>query len=149
MLICYCFCLYQQIAATNFKKRSSAFLVAVSKVNTSTSKSRIKMDDVINDLNFPVSKVVSTVADYKLNFVKASKMFDVKVLKSDTIAKTGPYKASDNFEEEDQDSVFQIQECKFEDDQDLKYSFSKHIKCTSYTLSLVAITFGMYRYAIL
>lgn len=60
----------------------------------------------------------------------------VKVLKSDATKETVPPEANDDLSR--LNSVLQIQEREFKEDQDLKYNHWKRIKYTSHTLSLVA-----------
>lgn len=55
-----------------------------------------------------------------------SSLQQCKTLKYDTTEETDLHEASGN-SKEDQDRIFSIQECKFEDNKDLKYSLSKHI----------------------
>lgn len=51
---------------------------------------------------------------------------------------TDPHETNDDSEEEGRESLFQ--KCEFEEDHDLEYSPSKHTKCASCNLNLVAAT---------
>ena len=100
------------------------------------------LEDIINEINLSVQKVTSTVTDNGSNFVKAFKEYGIHIgpmqrsREEDDDVDDGMSSGTEeeaSFEEE-----FQLQAIEQSEDEDLL--LSRHIRCASHTLSLVATT---------
>ena len=103
------------------------------------------MEDIISHYNLDVTQVVSTVTENGSNFVKAFKEFGINAVKFDQ------HKDDNATEEEEAETVENLlQLTAVEEDIDtfgvasshyeVEHTLSKHVRCASHTLSLVAKT---------